>query len=116
LVKICVADSNDGGKTWTQARPIDLPNPNSGLDALTLKDGRTILIYNHTNSGRTPLNLAVSRDGENFKMFSVLEDEPGEFSYPNVIQDKNGDLQMTYTWNRKKIKYVNFKLADIPKN
>jgi predicted neuraminidase len=114
--KICVADSNDGGKTWTQARPIDLPNPNSGLDALTLKDGRTVLIYNHTNSGRTPLNLAVSRDGENFKMFSVLEDEPGEFSYPNVIQDKNGDLQMTYTWNRKKIKYVNFKLADIPRN
>jgi predicted neuraminidase len=114
--KICVADSTDGGKTWTQARPIALPNPNSGLDAVQLKDGRIVIIYNHTSSGRTPLNLAVSRDGENFKMFSVLENEPGEFSYPNVIQGKNGDLHMTYTWNRKTIKYVNFKLADVPKN
>lgn len=114
--KVCVADSTDGGKTWTQARPIEVPNPNSGLDAVQLKDGRIVMIYNHTNSGRSPLNLAISKDGENFKMFSVLENEPGEFSYPNVIQSKNGDLQMVYTWNRKKMKYVNFKLADIPKN
>lgn len=114
--KVCVADSNDGGKTWTQARPIDVPNPNSGLDAVQLKDGRVVMIYNNTNSGRTPLNLAISRDGENFKMFATLENEPGEFSYPNVIQAKNGDLQIVYTWNRKKMKYINYKLADIPKD
>jgi predicted neuraminidase len=114
--KICVADSLDAGKTWTQARPIDVPNPNSGLDAIALKDGRVVLIYNHTDSGRTPLNLAVSRDGENFKMFSVLENTPGEYSYPSIIQGKNGDLHMTYTWNRKKIKYVKIKLTDIPRN
>ncbi len=114
--KICVADSVDGGKTWTQARPIDLPNPNSGLDAIALKDGRIVLVYNHTNSGRTPLNLAVSRDGENFKMFYALENSPGEYSYPALIQGKNGDLHITYTWNRKKIRYVKYKLADIPQN
>lgn len=113
--KICVADSSDGGKTWTQARPIDVPNPNSGLDAIALKDGRIVLVYNHTTSGRTPLNLAVSRDGENFKMFYTLENEPGEYSYPSMIQGKTGDLHITYTWNRKKIRYVRFKLADIPK-
>lgn len=112
--KVCVADSNDGGKTWTQARPIDVPNPNSGLDAVQLKDGRVVMIYNNTNSGRSPLNLAISRDGEKFDMFYTLESEPGEFSYPNVIQSKNGDLQMVYTWNRKKMKYVNMKLADVP--
>lgn len=112
--KICVADSNDNGKTWTQARPIDLPNPNAGIDAVRLKDGRIILVYNHTNSGRTPLNIAVSQDGENFKMFYTLENETGEYSYPAVIQDKDGDLHITYTWNRKKIRYVRFKLADIP--
>lgn len=114
--KICVADSNDGGKTWTQARPIDVPNPNSGLDAVQLKDGRIVLIYNNTNTGRTPLNLAVSRDGEHFKMFEILEDKPGEYSYPNVIQGKNGDLHIVYTWNRKKIAYVHLNLADVPKN
>lgn len=114
--KICVADSFDGGKTWTQARPINVPNPNSGLDAVALKDGRIVLVYNHTSSGRSPLNLAVSRDGENFKMFSTLESERGEFSYPSLIQGKDGDLHITYTWNRKKIRYVRFKLADIPRN
>jgi predicted neuraminidase len=112
--KVCVADSKDGGITWSQARPINVPNPNSGLDALQLKDGRVILIYNHTYSGRSPLNLAISKDGENFKMFYTLESEPGEFSYPNVIQGQNGDLHLTYTWKRKKIRYVHFKLSEIP--
>jgi predicted neuraminidase len=113
--KICVADSSDGGVTWTQARPIDLPNPNAGVDAVTLADGRVILIYNHTSKGRTPLNLAVSKDGENFNMFHPLEVQPGEYSYPALIQGKNGDLQITYTWNRKRIRYVRFPLSKIPK-
>ncbi len=112
--KICIADSDDGGVTWTQARPIDLPNPNSGIDAVTLRDGRTVLIYNHSESRRTPLNLAVSKDGEHFRMFHVLEDQPGEFSYPAMIQGKSGNLHITYTWNRKRIRYVHFPLADIP--
>jgi predicted neuraminidase len=109
--KICVADSSDGGITWTQARPIDLPNPNSGVDAVTLRDGRVVLIYNHTDSGRAPLNLAVSRDGENFRMFHVLEKPPGEFSYPAMIQGKDGDLHITYTWERERIRYVRVPLA-----
>jgi predicted neuraminidase len=61
------------GATWTQAHPINLPNPNSGIDAVALRDGRIVLIYNHSDKNRTPLNLAVSRDGEHFEMFRVLE-------------------------------------------
>ena len=113
--KVCVADSYDDGKTWTQARPIDVLNPNSGIDAVNLKDGRIVLIYNNTSSGRTPLNLAVSKDGETFTMFNTLENTPGEYSYPALVQGRNGDLHMTYTWNRKKIRYVHIKLADVPK-
>lgn len=113
--KICVADSTDLGRTWTQAREIDLPNNNSGIDAVTLRDGRVVLLYNHTPRGRTPLNLAVSRDGESFKMFLAIEEEPGEYSYPALIQGADGDLHMTYTWKRQKIKYVRVPLADVPK-
>lgn len=113
--RICIADSKDDGIHWTQARPIDLPNPNSGIDALSLRDGRVLLVYNHTNIGRTPLNLAVSPDGEHFDMFEVLEQEPGEYSYPALIQGANGDIHITYTWNRRKIRYVRLRLADIPK-
>jgi predicted neuraminidase len=112
--RICVADSSDAGVTWTQAHPIDLPNPNSGIDAVALKDGRVVLVYNHTPRGRTPLNLAVSRDGEHFRMFQTLEDQPGEYSYPAMVEAKNGDLLITYTWKRQRIRYVRVPLADIP--
>jgi predicted neuraminidase len=112
--KICVADSADNGLTWTQARPLELPNPNSGIDAVSLRDGRIVLIYNHTDKGRTPLNLAVSRDGEHFRMFQVLEQNPGEYSYPALIQAADGDLRITYTWNRKKICYARVPLSDVP--
>jgi predicted neuraminidase len=112
--KICAADSRDGGLTWTHARPLDLPNPNSGIDAVALRDGRIVLVYNHTATGRTPLNLAVSEDGETFRMFHTIEDGPGEFSYPALIQGRDGGLHLTYTWNRKRIRYVHIPLADVP--
>jgi predicted neuraminidase len=115
LGKICVSDSMDNGKTWTQARLTDLPNPNSGIDAVTLRDGRIVLVYNHTLRGRTPLNLAVSRNGDHFQMFHVLEDQAGEYSYPALIQGQSGDLHITYTWNRQRIRYVRFPLSAIPR-
>jgi hypothetical protein len=88
--RVCVADSRDLGVTWTKARPIDLPNPNSGIDVVRLKDGRLVMIYNHTARGRSPLNLAVSSDGERWTMFHTLESEPGEYSYPALIQGSDG--------------------------
>jgi predicted neuraminidase len=112
--KIAAADSSDGGKTWTALRATDLPNPNSGIDAVGLKDGRIVMIYNHTASGRSPLNLAVSSDGEQWQMFQTLESEPGEYSYPAIIQSEAGTLHAVYTWNRKRIKHVEIPLADIP--
>ena len=115
IAKICIADSLDNGLTWTPVRTLDLPNPNSGLDAVALRDGRVVLVYNDTATGRSPLNLAVSHDGEHFKMFYKLEDEPGaEFSYPAMVQARNGDLLITYTWKRRKIRYVRFRLSEIP--
>jgi predicted neuraminidase len=112
--RICVADSYDSGKSWTEALPTELPNPNSGIDAVRLKDGRVVLVYNNTTIGRTPLNLSVSRDGEHFRDFETLEDDPGEYSYPALIQGTDGDLHLTYTWNRKRIRYVAISLAKIP--
>jgi predicted neuraminidase len=111
---ICVADSMDAGITWTKARPIDLPNPNSGIDAVRLKDGRFVMVYNHTTQGRTPLNLAVSSDGEHWTPFHALETDPGEYSYPAMIQGADGSLHIAYTWRRVRVKYVKWPLAKIP--
>jgi predicted neuraminidase len=112
--KICYADSSDGGRTWTAARPTTLPNPNSGLDAVALRDGRILLVYNHTEKGRSPLNVAVSKDGETWNMFLTLESQPGEFSYPAIIQASGGNAHVTYTWQRRRIKHVEIPLAEIP--
>jgi predicted neuraminidase len=112
--RICAADSFDEGITWTDAHPLDLPNPNSGIDAVNLRDGRVVLIYNNTTSGRSPLNLAVSKDGEHFTMFNTLESEPGEYSYPAIIQGRDAKVYATYTWNRKRISFVEVPLSSVP--
>lgn len=102
--------SEDGGDTWGEMSLLDIPNPDSGTDAVSLKDGRHALIYNHdATHKRQPLNLAISHNGIEWK--SVLELEPlgngtDEFSYPSIIQGNDGLLHMTYTWKRQRIKYV----------
>ena len=111
--RICAADSFDNGLTWTQGHPTNLPNPNSGIDAVGLRDGRIVLTYNNTTTGRTPLNLAVSSDGDHFKIFDTLEDQPGEYSYPAIIQGTSGELYITYTWNRKRIRFAHVPLSRV---
>jgi predicted neuraminidase len=99
--------SQDNGQTWDKMTLTGLPNPNSGTDALTLRDGRQLLVYNHTAKGRSPLNVAVSADGTLWQAALTLEDEPGrEFSYPAVIQTSDGLVHIVYTWNRRRIKHV----------
>jgi predicted neuraminidase len=98
--------SEDGGKTWGPMTLTPLPNPNSGTDAVTLKDGRHLLIYNHTRKGRSPLNLALSKDGETWQAALVLESEKGEFSYPAIIQTSDGLVHLTYTWKRQKVRHA----------
>jgi predicted neuraminidase/ABC-type molybdate transport system substrate-binding protein len=98
--------SADAGKTWTPMTLAALPNPNSGIDAVTLRDGRQLIVYNHTDRGRSPLNVALSLDGKTWQAALVLESEPGEYSYPAVIQTSDGLVHITYTWRRQRIKHV----------
>lgn len=99
--------SEDKGTSWGKMTLTSLPNPNAGTDAVTLKDGRQLLVYNATPKGRSPLNVAVSADGQEWQAALVLEDEPGkEFSYPAVIQTKDGLVHITYTWKRERIKHA----------
>ncbi len=112
--QIATAWSNDNGDTWSKVTLLDVPNNNSGTDAVTMKDGRHILIYNHfstlpgTPKGpRTPLCVAISEDGINWKPVLTLEDSPiSQYSYPSIIQGKDGKLHAIYTWRRQRIKYA----------
>ena len=99
--------SSDLGRTWTPLALTTLPNASVGTDAVTLDDGRFLLVYNHTETGRSPLNVAVSTDGRQWQAGPVLEAESGrEFSYPAVIQTRDGLVHVTYTWRRERIRHV----------
>lgn len=104
--------SKDGGRTWSKMGATSLPNPNSGIDAVTLSDGRHLLVYNHTHRssgnprGRGMLNVALSNDGIDWKAALVLENEKSEFSYPAVIQTRDGRVHTTYTHRRKRVRHV----------
>ncbi len=98
--------SDDDGQTWSPLRATILPNPNSGIDAATLRDERSLLVYNRTRRGRFPLNVAISSDGRAWQDALTLESLPGEYSYPAVIQTADGHVHVVYTWNRLRIRHV----------
>lgn len=107
---VCRTDSKDGGKTWSPVYKTSLPNPNSGIDVVKLKDGTLILAYNPDDQNwgsRGKLALALSDDnGATWKKRVMIEDgkKGEEYSYPAIIA--TGDsVALTYTWNREKIAF-----------
>lgn len=107
--------SSDRGQTWSHLTATELPNPNSGTDAVTLADGRQLIVYNHSahrpnepKGNRYPLDVAVSSDGLKWTHLISLETGPCEngYAYPAVIQGSDGHIHITYTVNRRHIKHV----------
>ncbi|MDX5985425.1 sialidase family protein [Sphingomonas echinoides] len=108
--------SRDTGKSWSPLAAIDLPNPNAGTDAVTLADGRQLIVYNHSahwpdhpgEGPRWPLNIGLSRDGGDWRNVLTLEDKPlpDGYAYPAVIQTRDGLVHISYTYNRTHIRHV----------
>jgi predicted neuraminidase len=111
------AFSDDNGDTWGALTKTELPNPNSGIDAVTLINGWYLLVYNPAIQGhedRAKLNVAISKDGLKWADAFILESEDkGEFSYPAVIQAHDGRIHITYTYNRINIKHVVLEVSPI---
>lgn len=108
--------SNDNGMTWSNLESTKMVNNNSSIDAITLNDGRHLLVHNNVGPAagdqegrgpRSPLIVSISSDGLNWKEILVLENEKeAEFSYHYIIQTSDGMVHISYTWKRKKIKYI----------
>ncbi len=118
--RIFRSDSTDGGRSWSLAYDTGLPNNNSGIDLVKMKDGKLVLVYNprenlpnYYKGPRTPLVAAVSEDnGETFTTVRVLEDQRGDYCYPAVICNGENKIMITYTWKRETICYVSFVIED----
>jgi predicted neuraminidase len=109
--QVFTTESRDAGRSWSALELLDVPNPDTGTDALTLSHGggerRFLLMYNHARAGRSPLNVAVSQDGKTWEPVLTLEDTAGaEFSYPAVVQSGDGLVHVTYTWKRERIRHA----------
>jgi len=111
--KLFWSQSSDDGRHWSPLRLLDVDNPNAGIDALSLADGRYLLVYNPTSpgpqwwDGRGTLAVAISTDGLHWKRVLTLEDQPGqEYSYPAVIQARDGRVHVLYTWQRTRMRHV----------
>ena len=119
--RIGTSFSSDYGDTWTDVTLLDVPNNQSGTDAVTLQDGRHVLIYNNfsslpgTKKGvRTPLSIAISDDGTHWRHILTLEDSPiSQYSYPSIIQGRDGKLHAVYTWRRLRVAYKEIDLQNL---
>ncbi|MFM0298372.1 MULTISPECIES: sialidase family protein [Paraburkholderia] len=104
--------SSDYGRHWSPMTLLPLLNPNSGVDGITLSDGRDLLVLNPAplvpgEKGRGQLSVLVSSDHKTWRPVLDLENERGEeFSYPAVIQTPDGLVHITYTYKRKEIRHV----------
>ena len=111
---IGVTYSSDNGMTWSKLQLIETPNNNSGIDAVTLKDGTFAMICNDwpieptkEKGARTPLSILLSKDGVNWNHWITLEDSPvSQYSYPSIIQSRDGHIHVVYTWRRQRVKHV----------
>lgn len=115
--KVITAWSEDNGRSWSALEATEVMNPNSGTDAVTLADGRHLLVYNPAESGhswsdgRTELRLAISTDGLAWKdIYTLVKESSGEYSYPAIIQSQDGHIHISYTWDRKRINYLELEL------
>ena len=118
---IATSFSSDNGDSWTPVTLLDIENNQSGTDAVSLQDGRHALIYNNfetlplTPKGvRTPCSIALSPDGTKWQHALTLEDSPiDQYSYPAIIQGRDGTLHCVYTWRRQRVSYKQIDLNQL---
>jgi predicted neuraminidase len=100
LRRIRYSESVDDGVTWSRVGTIELPNSGSGLDAVRLRNGHWVLVYNDTERGRSRLAISLSDDeGATWKWTRYLEDyQSGSYHYPAVIQGRDERIHVVYSY------------------
>jgi len=114
--RLHISASRDQGLTWSPVRDSELPNPGSGADIVTLRDGHWVLAYNDTERGRESLAVSLSTDeGKTWSHTRHLESGSPEKSspsaaYPSIIQGADGSLHVVYSFHgtSKTIKHARF--------
>ena len=112
--KIASTISYDEGETWSDVELMDFPHNNSGIDAVTLPDGRFAMACNPVYHGRYPLVVFVSEDARHWEELVTLDSEPcpDGYCYPSMIVGSDGALHVVYTYDRRLIRYARIPISD----
>lgn len=106
--RLHISESKDKGLTWSNVRDSILPNPGSGADVVTLKNGHWAIAYNDTEYGRYSLAVSISTDeGKTWPYKKHIEHDTREknlatsSAYPSIIQGANGKIHVIYSYHHK---------------
>jgi predicted neuraminidase len=124
--RLHLSTSADNGLTWSPVRDSEMPNPGSGADIVTMKNGHWALAYNDTEEGRHSLAISISTDeGKSWEYTRHLELDTRDgniatsSAYPSIIQGREDVLHVVYSYHHKDrkgaphktIKYAKFNEA-----
>jgi predicted neuraminidase len=105
--RLLQSESTDGGLSWTPAHETELRCPDAAICLRALRNGHLLLVHNDSDTARTPLSIRRSVDGgKTWSAPLTLESNPGEYSYPSVLQSADGLIHIIYTYRRYAIKHV----------
>ncbi|WP_181938016.1 MULTISPECIES: exo-alpha-sialidase [unclassified Arenibacter] len=118
--RLQISRSFDNGKSWSDVRDTEIPNPGSGADIVTLENGNWVMVYNDAENNRNSLAVALSEDnGKSWPWHKRIEDRqpPIRSHYPAIIVGTDGMLHVSYSYfetdtdvsvHRKTIKHAVF--------
>lgn len=118
--RILFQTTQDAGLSWSPVEKSQLPNPNAGIFGLKLFNSRQLLLaFNNDEQEREDMTLASSDDnGKTWQVRKIIEqnrleipDNARQFSYPWLLQTKNGNIHLLYTWHKSHIKHIVFNLS-----
>lgn len=106
--RIFASASSDGGRTWQDAQPTELANPDSAVALLRLRDGRLLLAANPVSGGRHELALFLGDpalpEWRRVRTVERGDAATDEFSYPALCQQPDGTVWLSYTEHRRGIR------------
>ncbi len=118
--RILTQSTDNAGLSWPEPVKTALPNPNAAITGIGINQGKQLLlVFNNDPEERDHLSLAISKDhGSSWNIIHTFERWNHEqkihnqgYSYPSLIQAKNGDFHLVYSWNIRKIKHIHFNQA-----
>ena len=107
--KVMADVTADGGASWQRSASLPVDNRDSSVALLRLRSGRLLLAAN-PGRGRNLLQLFVSaNDGQSWQAGRVIENDPdeaAEYSYPALLQTRDGRIHLSFTFRRQTIAHA----------